>query len=190
MKRILVIILLSVCSNMLFAQPIYKSFQYNGETVVSSFLKDFLLSQGEVKPNENVCICVVNRLSHKDGTCQSIDEYIEGFDIGLFEFFICGADQFSYVLLKYKNNYDCLSFYNLGQVNRENEFSDVIKYLISYFERYPDIDRRLMPYYLGCISDLYLSNTMIEGNTMWEDWHRGSDALRVPDKYKYGIDRR
>lgn len=181
-KLLLILIVQSICYTT-FAQ------QETNRVNVIQLMEEYFIEQGYSTIGT---ICVVNELNHK-WTCHDIDVFINGYDVAIFAFYIMGGEQFSAILLKSGGNYEILPL--SSTIRGENdarymEFFLVLNKLTDYFTRHPEVDHRLMPYYIKSVAGVYLSNTKIECYGLWNEWHATDydKCLKMPEKYKYGID--
>jgi len=115
---------------------------------------------------DSINLYIYNRLSDKKIIDDSdLDE------IGIYGFTTAGSHQNTYVLLKCFDEYEILRMTE-GKYNESRDFSAILDDLQAYFDRHPEIDSRLLPFYNKEILNIYIDNTKIDELGYWFDWYK------------------
>ena len=171
--------------------------QDNSQTDIVALIENYLIEKGEVKAGElltgdrsvGVLLHVGSMLS-QTATISDFNSFIRKENIGAFYFKIWSTHSDSYLLLKSGNDCEMLPLFDYKDENgTEVDFMGILKKVIDYFKRHPEIDYRLQPYYFGGISYAYIFNTFHYKSGKWYEWHHGSASAdpSLPEKCKYGI---
>lgn len=168
--------------------------QDNSQTDVVALIENYLIEKGELTPEDldnGMLIRVGNMLSRETalGTSE-LDGFIRKTDVGVFFFEVFTPGQRSYLLLKSGDDYEMMPLFDYKDENgTEVDFMGILKKVIDYFKRHPEIDYRLQSYYFGGISYAYIFNTFHYKSGKWYEWHHGSASAdpSLPEKCKYGI---
>lgn len=88
--------------------------------------------------------------------------------IGIFGFEPLGSHQYTYIFLKYCDDYEILA---VADNNHIRDYSEILDDLQDYFVRHPDLDKRLMPFYNKAMCDVYIENTQIDQLGPWFEWY-------------------
>ena len=161
--------------------------QDNSQTDVVALMKKYLLK------GYNFDIRVVDLFAKEVETDKSkLNDFIQKNEVGFFSFEEDWLEHNSPdMLLKSGDDYEVLPTFEIYDEKSDRfGFITILSNLIDYFERHPEIDDRLHPYYVDAIWREYFTPTYCVETVLedWHAWHWGIGNNDIPEKNKYGID--
>ena len=101
--------------------------------------------------------------------------------IGIFGFQTVGSQQYTYIFLKYYDDYEILTMTDIQDYNAARDYSEILDDLQKYFGTHPDIDKRLLPFYNKAVYDVYVDNTQTDQLGPWFNWYDTKQMEYIKD---------